>query len=111
VDVLPELPVAGIKDSSGDPERLLIEADGLSAGVYTGSPVLVHLAGAAGCAGAILALANVDPQGCIRAWEGDGDVQRTLVNGHRGNALAGISGLKRTLCALQGTSPITRVGA
>jgi 4-hydroxy-tetrahydrodipicolinate synthase len=109
VDVLPELPVAGIKDSSGDAERLMIEADELPAGVYTGSPVLVHLAGAIGCAGAILALANVDPQGCVRAWEGDGAVQRTLLNGHRGNALAGIIGLKRTLCQLHGTSPVTRV--
>ena len=55
--------MAGIKDSSGDAERLLLEADALSDGVYTGSPVLVHLAGAIGCAGAILALANVDPRG------------------------------------------------
>ena len=78
VDVLAELPVAGIKDSSGDAERLLLEADLLSAGVYTGSPALVHLAGAIGCAGAILALANVDPEGCVRAWLGDGDVQRAL---------------------------------
>ena len=110
VDVLRELPVAGIKDSSGDAERLLLEADELTSGVYTGSPVLVHLAGAVGCAGAILALANVDPEGCQRAWLGDGDVQRTLINGHRAQALAGIAGLKRALCALHGTSPVTRGG-
>ena len=70
--------------------------------------MLADLAGAAGCAGAILALANVDPQGCRRARQGDGDVQRALINGHRGKALAGIAGLKRALCALQGTSPVTR---
>jgi 4-hydroxy-tetrahydrodipicolinate synthase len=110
VDVLPELPVAGIKDSSGDAERLLLEADVLPTGVYTGHPALVHLAGASGCAGAILGLANVDPEGCTRAWLGDGAVQRTLINGHRGNALAGIAGLKRTLCQLWGTSPVTRLG-
>ena len=110
VDVLPELPVRGIKDSSGDAERLLIEADLLPSGVYTGSPALVHLAGASGCAGAILGLANVDPEGCIRAWLGDGAVQRTLINGHRGNALSGIAGLKRVLCQLQGTCPVTRTG-
>ena len=109
VDVLGELPVAGIKDSSGDAERLLLEADALTAGVYTGSPVLLHLAGAIGCAGAILGLANVDPEGCARAWLGDGDVQRTLINGHRAQALAGITGLKRALCALHGTSPVCRV--
>ncbi len=109
VDMLAELPVAGIKDSSGDAERLMLEAELMSAGVYTGSPVLVHLAGAIGCAGAILALANVDPEGCVRAWLGDGEVQRTLVNGHRAQAGAGIIGLKRALCALHGTSPVTRV--
>lgn len=110
VDVLAQLPVAGIKDSSGDAERLILEAEEIASGLYTGHPALVHLAGAIGCAGAILALANVDPEGCIRAWAGDGVCQRELINGHRAQALAGIAGLKRTLCALHGTSPITRVG-
>jgi 4-hydroxy-tetrahydrodipicolinate synthase len=110
VDVLGQLPVAGIKDSSGDAERLLLEADELMQGVYTGHPTLVHLAAAIGCSGAILALANVDPEGCARAWAGDGTVQRELINGHRAQALAGIAGLKRTLCALHGTSPVARVG-
>jgi len=109
VDVLGQLPVSGLKDSSGDAERLMLEADELDRGLYTGSPVLIHLAGAIGCAGAILALANVDPEGCQRAWGGDGAVQRELINGHRGQSLAGIAGLKRTLCALHGTSPVTRV--
>ncbi len=110
VDVLRELPIAGCKDSSGDAERLIIEADELPTGLYTGHAALVHLAASIGCSGAILALANVDPVGCIRAWEGDGAVQRELINGHRAQALAGIAGLKRTLCALHGTSPVTRVG-
>jgi 4-hydroxy-tetrahydrodipicolinate synthase len=110
VDVLRQLPVAGIKDSSGDAERLILEADEIGTGLYTGHPTLIHLAGAIGCAGAILALANVDPAGCTRAWGGDGDCQRELINGHRAQALAGIAGLKRTLSALHGTSPVTRVG-
>ena len=109
VDVLRQLAVAGIKDSTGDAERLMLEADELPEGVYTGHASLIHLAGAIGCSGAILALANIDPDGCIRAWEGDGTVQRELVNGHRSNALSGIAGLKRALCALHGTSPVTRV--
>ena len=110
VDVLGQLPVAGIKDSSGDAERLMLEADEIATGLYTGHATLIHLAGAIGCSGAILALANVDPEGCIRAWNGDGTVQRELISGHRSNALAGIAGLKRALCALHGTSPVTRVG-
>ncbi len=110
VDVIGQLPIAGIKDSAGDAERLILEADEIPGGLYTGHPALVHLAGAIGCAGAILALANVDPEGCARAWAGDGDCQRELINGHRAQALAGIAGLKRALCALQGTSPVTRIG-
>ena len=69
VDVLAQLPVAGIKDSSGDAERLLLEADEISTGLYTGHATLIHLAGAIGCSGTILALANVDPEGCLRALE------------------------------------------
>jgi 4-hydroxy-tetrahydrodipicolinate synthase len=110
VDVLGQLPVAGIKDSSGDAERLMLEADEMPTGLYTGHATLIHLAGAIGCSGAILALANVDPEGCLRAWAGDGTVQRELINGHRAQSLTGIAGLKRTLCALHGTSPVTRVG-
>lgn len=110
VEALRQLPVSGLKDSSGDAERLILEADVMAGGLYTGHPTLVHLAGAIGCAGAILALANVDPDGCARAWEGDGACQRDLINGHRAQSLAGIAGLKRTLAVLHGTSTTTRVG-
>lgn len=108
VDSLSELPVHGLKDSSGDAERLTIEADELPVGLYVGDAALTLHAAAIGCSGAILALANVDPEGCIRAWQGDGRVQRELVNGHRAGALSGIPGLKRALCALHGTSPVCR---
>jgi 4-hydroxy-tetrahydrodipicolinate synthase len=110
VDVLCELPVAGLKDSTGDPTRLAIEADELHVGLYCGSAALLLQANAVGCSGAILALANLDPDGCITAWEGDGRCQRELVNGHRAGGLAGITGLKRALAALHATSPITRLG-
>jgi 4-hydroxy-tetrahydrodipicolinate synthase len=110
VDVIRELPVQGLKDSSGDADRLIVEADEMPVGLCTGDASLILLASAIGCSGAILALANVDPEGCIRAWKGDGHVQRELINGHRAGALAGIAGLKRTLCALHGTSPVVRAG-
>jgi 4-hydroxy-tetrahydrodipicolinate synthase len=108
VDLLCELPVAGVKDSTGDPTRLAVALDQVGEGVYTGSAALVLQAAAMGASGAILALANVDPDGCARAWEGDGDCQRELVNGHRSGALAGIGGLKRALAGLYGTSTVTR---
>jgi 4-hydroxy-tetrahydrodipicolinate synthase len=110
VDLLPELPIAGLKDSTGDPERLALEAGALPVGLYTGSASVLLQGRAMGCSGAILALANVDPVGCTEAWEGDGACQRELINGHRVGALAGIAGLKRTLASLRGTSPVTRVG-
>jgi 4-hydroxy-tetrahydrodipicolinate synthase len=110
VDVLHELPVAGVKDSTGDPARLAIEIDQTGDGVYVGTAALALQAGAMGASGAILALANVDPKGCILAWEGDGACQRALVNGHRSGALSGINGLKRALSGLYGTSTVTRLG-
>jgi 4-hydroxy-tetrahydrodipicolinate synthase len=109
VDILCELPVAGLKDSTGDPLRLAIEADEIRVGLYTGSAALLLQAAAMGCSGAILALANLDPGGCITAWKGDGDCQRELINGHRAGGLSSIVGLKRALAALHGTSPITRL--
>jgi len=110
VDLLCELPIAGIKDSSGDPARLAVELDQMDAGVYTGSAALLLQAHAMGSSGAILALANVDPEGCARAWDGDGECQRELINGHRSAALRGVAGLKRALAGLYGTSAATRIG-
>ncbi|HLT68922.1 MAG TPA: dihydrodipicolinate synthase family protein [Acidimicrobiales bacterium] len=110
VDVVGELPVAGLKDSTGDPVRLALELDGTDGAVYTGSAALLLQARAMGAAGTILALANVDLDGCRRAWEGDGRCQRELVNAHRPGALAGVADLKGALSALHGTSPVTRLG-
>jgi 4-hydroxy-tetrahydrodipicolinate synthase len=110
VDVVAELPVAGMKDSTGDPVRLAIELDAMAEGLYVGSPALLLQAAAMGASGAILALANLDVAGCVQAWEGDGACQRELINGHRTDALAGVRSLKRVLAAAYGTSPVTRVG-
>jgi 4-hydroxy-tetrahydrodipicolinate synthase len=109
VDLVCELPVVGIKDSTGDPVRLAIEIDQTRSGVYTGSAALALQAAAMGASGAILALANVDLEGCMRAWEGDGPCQRELVNGHRAGALSGVRGLKWVLNQRYGTSTVTRL--
>jgi 4-hydroxy-tetrahydrodipicolinate synthase len=109
VDLLHDLPVCGVKDSTGDPSRLALEIESMGAGVYSGSAALVLQAQAMEASGAILALANLDPEGCIRAWDGDGVCQRQLVNGHRAGALSGILGLKRAMAGLHGTSVTTRL--
>ena len=48
VEMLPSLPVAGVKDSSGDSTRLLATVDSYAGPVWTGQPGLMHLAGALG---------------------------------------------------------------
>ena len=76
------LPIAGIKDSSGSADRLLDELAHYAGAVYVGSSALLALAGPMGGAGAILALANVEPERCCRAFAGDAAAQRELAEAH-----------------------------
>lgn len=107
VERLADLPVRGIKDSSGDPVRLLEELDRGNHPVWVGSTALVGMAGALGCAGAILAAANVDPEHAVAAIAGDAGAQRRLLTAHR--AGASIAGLKAAVAERFGTSTVTRV--
>jgi 4-hydroxy-tetrahydrodipicolinate synthase len=109
VDVLAKLPVAGLKDSSGDPDRLLAELD-WGKPVYTGSSAILSFAGPLGCTGAILALANVDPEGCIAAFTGDAAAQRRLAGAHLASRVDFPRGLKEMMSARFGTSPMCRMG-
>lgn len=79
--LLPALGVAGVKDSSGDTNRLaaLVEA---GVPVWVGSATQIALAGACGAAGALLAVANVAPSLCVAAWRGDMTAQRRLFPVH-----------------------------
>lgn len=110
VEVLSKLPVSGCKDSSGDPERLLMTLQAVSLPLYTGSSALLALAGPAGCAGAVLALANVEPEGCIAAFAGDADVQRDLIDVHVAMHDRFPRGLKHLMAERFGTSEVVRVG-
>ena len=82
VAMLADLPVAGFKDSSGDPARLLEAVARWGGPVYVGSSALLFMAGAVGAAGAILTLANADPERCIAAFGGSVDAQLKLAPGH-----------------------------
>jgi 4-hydroxy-tetrahydrodipicolinate synthase len=110
VAMLSELPVVGLKDSSGDLRRLYDELDVFDGWLYTGSTNLVLLAGALECAGAILAIANLQPELSIRAFAGDGSAQRQLVAA--ADAVFGRRphGLKEAVAARFGTSSIARMG-
>jgi len=110
LDVLPALPVAGCKDSSGDPGRLLDTLDVFDRPLYTGSPSILALAGPAGCAGAILSLANVAPERCIAAFAGDVDAQRQLAAVRRAEGDDFPAGTKRLTAERFGASPVMRMG-
>jgi len=109
VQALATLPVAGVKDSSGSADRLLDELAHYPGATYVGSSALLALAGPMGAAGAILALANIEPERCCRAFAGDVIAQRELADGHLELRRGGPPALKRLLAADRGTSPVARV--
>ncbi|HET7015283.1 MAG TPA: dihydrodipicolinate synthase family protein [Streptosporangiaceae bacterium] len=97
VEDLPNLPIAGIKDSSGSADRLLDELAHYTGSVYVGSSALLALAGPMGGAGAILALANIEPERCVLAFDGDGAAQRGLAEAHLAVRAGGPARLKQLL--------------
>ena len=108
VPVLCDLPVSGCKDSSGDAGRLLEEVTSFSGALYTGSAALLAYAGPMGCAGAILSLANLDPERCARAFSGDVDAQRALDASNRASRLRFPTALKELVAERFGTSTTVR---
>jgi 4-hydroxy-tetrahydrodipicolinate synthase len=98
MDELNNLSVAGIKDSSADADRLVIEVDLCDYAVYTGSANLLSLAGGVGAAGAIVALANAEPERCVKAFAGDLTAQAELASMH----LASIDDFPQGLKTLAG---------
>lgn len=110
VDVLPELPVAGLKDSSGDAGRLLHEREAFPGDLYTGAASLVGLCGAVGAAGALVAAANAVPELCVAALDGDGAAQVRLAAADRAASVDFPAGYKRAAAERFGTSTVTRVG-
>jgi dihydrodipicolinate synthase/N-acetylneuraminate lyase len=110
MDVLASLPVAGVKDSSGDPDRLLDELAHYDGATYVGSSALLALAGPMGGAGALLALANIEPERCVAAFGGDAQAQRGLAGRHLTAKREGPAALKRVLADAHGLSPVMRAG-
>jgi 4-hydroxy-tetrahydrodipicolinate synthase len=110
VELLNELPIQGLKDSSGDPGRLLDELTDFGGWLYVGSATLIAMAGSLGAAGAVLALANAEPAGCVAAFAGDWDAQRKLVEAHRAARRDFPHGLKGLVADRFGTSRVARLG-
>ena len=86
LDALPrlaELGVVGVKDSSGDPQRMVRTLDEFAGDLYVGSAWLLSAAGPLGVTGAILAVANAEPELSVRAFSGDVEAQRALSPANR----------------------------
>jgi 4-hydroxy-tetrahydrodipicolinate synthase len=107
---LADLPVDGMKDSSGDPGRLLETLDTWDRPVYPGNSALVTLAGALGCPGAILALANAEPEVCALAFAGDAEAQLKLARPRRLTEGRFPMGLKELVAKRFGCSTKARLG-
>ncbi|MDQ1403587.1 MAG: 4-hydroxy-tetrahydrodipicolinate synthase [Actinomycetota bacterium] len=110
VQALDTLPIDGLKDSSGEPERLLEELSFWGGHLYTGSSAILALAGPMGCAGAILALANVEPERCIAAFAGDTTAQRQLAPAHLAARRSFPRGIKQLTARRFGTAVHSRMG-
>jgi 4-hydroxy-tetrahydrodipicolinate synthase len=110
VEALPKLPIAGLKDSTGEAMRLLRELAVWSGWTYVGSSALTTLAGVLGAAGAILAVANAYPEECLAAFDGDGAAQRRLLDPTLGARDDFPHGLKRMVGERFGVSRAARMG-
>ena len=110
VEVLPDLPVQGMKDSSGEPERLLAELEVFHQPLYVGAAMILLMAGSLGVPGAILAVANVDPEHAIAAFAGDPGAQQALLKAHNRVKARVPFGLKDAMADRFGTSRATRLG-
>jgi 4-hydroxy-tetrahydrodipicolinate synthase len=110
VEALAYLPIQGLKDSSGEPERLLAELEVFQRPLYVGAAPLLLMAGSLGVTGAILAVANVDPEHAIAAFAGDPQAQRSLLPAHRRVKARFPAGLKDAIADRFGTSRVSRMG-
>jgi 4-hydroxy-tetrahydrodipicolinate synthase len=110
VQALASLPVSGIKDSTGEPERLLHTLDAWSGWTYVGSASVVGYAGMLGAAGAILAVANAVPEDCLAAFQGDRAAQRRLATAQLAGRRQFPLGLKELVADRFATSTVSRLG-
>jgi 4-hydroxy-tetrahydrodipicolinate synthase len=108
IEDLKALKVHGLKDSTGDSERLLEELAHFRRPIYVGSSAMVGYAGWLGCAGAILAAANLEPELCADAFAGNVQAQKDLLSIHQIVSAKGAKGIKEELARRYGTNTACR---
>ncbi|MQA96034.1 MAG: hypothetical protein GEV11_15790 [Streptosporangiales bacterium] len=107
---LAALPIAGLKDSTGDPERLINTLESWDGQTYVGASTMPLLARALGARGAILAVGNAVPELGIRAWEGDAAAQREIIKAHLRAKSSFPDGIKGLTAERFGTALHARMG-
>lgn len=108
MDELKALKVGGVKDSTGDGERMLDMISWYKGWIYTGVATMVYFSGQIGCTGAILAAANLEPELCADAWAGSVQAQKDLIHVHKIVAHEGVKGIKQELARKFHTSTACR---
>ena len=108
IEDLKALKVAGLKDSTGDTERMLEILAVYKKPFYAGNSSVIAYAGLLGCTGAILAAANLDPEQCTDAFAGDINAQKALLSAHRIVSHYGVKGIKEELSRKFSSSTVCR---
>lgn len=110
VDGLNDLPIVGVKDSSGDVRRLFATMEAFDGAIYSGSAPLTLYCGALGLPGMILGIANAAPGDAVAAWGGDVAAQRRLTALDSGAMTEFPAGIKAATAKAFGTSTASRLG-
>lgn len=110
VPLLTDLPIAGLKDSSGDARRLLQKVEDFDGQIYSGATALCLYGGALGLPGMILAVANAFPQEAQAAFGGDVKAQLKLTKPDLISSSSFPSGIKQLTHDAYGTSTVARIG-
>ena len=105
IEDLKALKVSGLKDSTGDPMRMIETMAVFHKPFYSGNAMVLAYAGMLGCTGAILQAANLEPERCIDAFAGQIAAQKALLSTAQ---VGGIKGLKEELARRHGTSTVCR---
>ncbi len=108
IEDLKTLGVAGLKDSTGDAERMLEILSFYRKPFYTGNASVLAYAGMLGATGAILAAANLEPERCSDALAGDLESQKALLVTIRTIRQYDVKGIKEELARRISTSTVCR---
>jgi dihydrodipicolinate synthase/N-acetylneuraminate lyase len=109
IEQLADLPVAALKDSTGDVARLQAEMDAFPGAIYAGSQAILTAAAHLGARGAILGIANAEPELAIRAWAGESEAQREVQRIAVCIKQGLVGGLKQHMAARYATSAVVRM--